>query len=809
MLIDIIYYFFKIINFKVFIFFKMLFSRMFDSFFFLIQNITFLDLLILIFLIYFVIKVKNRVVKVEKEDKGIDSALNNPEDDCLRRDSFAKNIFNLISFKEEDVKTHLRVGILGDWGSGKTTVMNFIKFYCQEKKYPVAEFHPWQFHSRKEAWEGFLASINKGIEEYEGKKRFKSKKNINFLLEKAKDLIDIFNPKVAKIMEKLILSPLKNQLDETKTKVSKALEKVFGNKKFYIFIDDLDRAEPEIIYDMLMLLNEIININQCVFIIGIDPQSVLDILKKKFSYEKAEEFLDKIINWKFELPLPADRDWKYFLESEIKNGLQELKQEEIRTVLEFFPKNPRKFKYYLRYVDNLHRSFLKRFNDDDGLNWKLIYLGQLLRVEFPVLFRKFFQEKILIKEIADGNRGSFIERTIKSASGNTKQIEKPKWEEKIETFLEENNCKETEKFKEIFIAMKNCVYYSDEFEIKKHLMVSEDLELMSWKEYFDFINEIKEEQISSEVKIKKFFINCINKREIEKAREFVNMLVRDRNNLFRRIMDFDIEEEMKKGIVELNKITKLLQFVLNSMEVFSVSVEPLFDEKTLTEWYDGLVEWAHVKEPKILYESIRQDEEDLVINLIKENLFQSENIAEWLYFKLKKEYSTEPKKAFENTRKKIKKILDNKLAKDIINRFEKINGIKELLDRNKFILEKILLLNESSVFHKQENYMRLNIIAKKAKNNLDIQNNFIECLRILLYGIADSMGYNEITSEKIISLIKKETFVEIIWNAAICNSLNKRTVRTFEDYLENNIEKQIDNKNLFTRPKWWNESILE
>ena len=74
---------------------------------------------------------------------------------------FAKKIFDLIDAIKNE--THLRVGILGDWGSGKTTVMNFIKFHCQEKKYPVASFNPWQFHSREDARRGFVSSIDKGI----------------------------------------------------------------------------------------------------------------------------------------------------------------------------------------------------------------------------------------------------------------------------------------------------------------------------------------------------------------------------------------------------------------------------------------------------------------------------------------------------------------------------------------------------------------------------------------------------------------------------------------------------------------------
>mgnify|MGYP001573183458 FL=1 len=96
-----------------------------------------------------------------KNNTGVDDPLIDPADDCLDRDNFAKRIFILID--NTPIDSHLRVGILGDWGSGKTTAMNFIKHYCQEKGHPVAMFHPWQFHSREDAWKGFVASLDKGL----------------------------------------------------------------------------------------------------------------------------------------------------------------------------------------------------------------------------------------------------------------------------------------------------------------------------------------------------------------------------------------------------------------------------------------------------------------------------------------------------------------------------------------------------------------------------------------------------------------------------------------------------------------------
>ena len=77
---------------------------------------------------------------------------------------------------------------------------------------------------------------------------------------------------------------------------------------------------------MLMLLNEIVNIGQCIYVIGLDTKTVGEVLKKKLGYIIPKEFLDKIINWPFELPVPSGYEWNILLENEPKSGASEIKK---------------------------------------------------------------------------------------------------------------------------------------------------------------------------------------------------------------------------------------------------------------------------------------------------------------------------------------------------------------------------------------------------------------------------------------------------------------------------------------------------
>ena len=226
----------------------------------------------------------------------VDSPLINPEDDCLDRKRIAERIFALIN--NTPPNTSLRVGILGSWGSGKTTVLNFIKHQCEDKKCPVAFFHPWQFNSREDAWTGFVSSLDNALASW-GKlpiRIFKKKRIMKNMSEKARQIAEIVNTDIGKAIGDLVLAPLENQLAESKQNVNKELKKILGEeKRFYIFIDDLDRSERDIVYDMLMLLNEIVDLDQCIYIIGLDTKTISEILKKKLGYTNPKTLLIKLL----------------------------------------------------------------------------------------------------------------------------------------------------------------------------------------------------------------------------------------------------------------------------------------------------------------------------------------------------------------------------------------------------------------------------------------------------------------------------------------------------------------------------------
>ena len=111
-----------------------------------------------------------------------DAPIIEPESDTLNRNEIAKNITEILSNKISDQDSFV-IGIDGEWGSGKTSLINLIKHYINNNAKPDEKLQNIgnisKFHQIKTIF--FLKNIS--IYLYEKiKKYFKLYKHINIVL---------------------------------------------------------------------------------------------------------------------------------------------------------------------------------------------------------------------------------------------------------------------------------------------------------------------------------------------------------------------------------------------------------------------------------------------------------------------------------------------------------------------------------------------------------------------------------------------------------------------------------------------------
>src|SRR6266699_5117483 len=104
---------------------------------------------------------QHRVVpKGDRSGRSVigDNPIRTPEDDVLGRTknarSFAMQVLSL------DVSEGVVVGVLGPWGSGKTSFVNLARVYLEEAGIPILDFNPWMFSGAEQLVESFFVELS-------------------------------------------------------------------------------------------------------------------------------------------------------------------------------------------------------------------------------------------------------------------------------------------------------------------------------------------------------------------------------------------------------------------------------------------------------------------------------------------------------------------------------------------------------------------------------------------------------------------------------------------------------------------------
>ena len=217
--------------------------------------------------------------------------------------------------------TPMTIGIQGEWGSGKTSLLNSIHYDLENsQKYQQIWINAWEHSLLSTPEESLLKIINEIISSMlQGDTNEKNKDKIKGTVTKLfKGGLRIGATVAAgsegkQLAEELwgddtnSIKILRQKLVEISTTIKKGATNPF--EKIIIYVDDLDRIDPPDAVRILELLKNIFSIPNCVFILAIDYQVVVKGLESKFGKRTEENewefraFFDKIIQLPFMMPM--------------------------------------------------------------------------------------------------------------------------------------------------------------------------------------------------------------------------------------------------------------------------------------------------------------------------------------------------------------------------------------------------------------------------------------------------------------------------------------------------------------------------
>lgn len=251
--------------------------------------------------------------KKKLENYIADKPVSKKIQDRFQRYPFSKRIADTIKKRKSDES--IVFGLYGDWGEGKTSVINFISEELKKDKSIVSiHFNPWRYNDEHNLLFNFFKKITESLE--------LSLKNNK---EKFADIIGKIGSVGSVLgydgsnLGKLIVD---TDLEEFKNRVDKILSS--SSKRLVIFIDDIDRLDKEEIYALFRLIKLTADFSNTLYVLSFDKNMVAAALGDRFSGgEKSagDSFLEKIIQIPLTIPKAQTDDLKLFCFDLINNAL--------------------------------------------------------------------------------------------------------------------------------------------------------------------------------------------------------------------------------------------------------------------------------------------------------------------------------------------------------------------------------------------------------------------------------------------------------------------------------------------------------
>jgi len=312
---------------------------------------------------------------------------------------------------------HFTIGIYGEWGTGKTTLMKAIEKKLvgneelqKEQKILPIWFNAWKYeHEDNPASIFLLRTIAYAMENHE---KFYP---VSQLIFKG---ITLFGKNLVQDLSMRIISKqgeIDPSLDEKMKNVHRlykdsvyfdGLERIKNEMKrireadpdkeyrVVIFIDDLDRCSPSKALEVLESIKLFLDIEGFVFIMGLSYKTVTTLISYAYqsSGVQGEDFIKKIIQIPIKIPTWSHEDIIVLIETKIVPNLNEeytnfLRQNSamIGKVVEY---NPRQLKRFLNNVIIAFETFANK-RDSPQITFNEIFLVKILRSEWPDFYKEF------------------------------------------------------------------------------------------------------------------------------------------------------------------------------------------------------------------------------------------------------------------------------------------------------------------------------------------------------------------------------------------------------------------------------------
>lgn len=442
-----------------------------------------------------------------------DRAIKNSSEDKLNRKEFAHFIGKAIL--ENKTKESLVIGILGKWGSGKSSIVNMAIEHMEYlsasnksiKKPIIVHFNPWNFSGQNQLIYQFFNEFSIKLNMPRNSVKLKNAGNSSKILGKIASIGTLIPPysSAASLGSAALNSAgeaaeslgdlFAQDLSKIKKEISDNLEK--QNRKIIIVIDDIDRLNDREIRQIFQLVKSLADFPNTIYLLAFDRNVVVKAIEKD-SFANGEEYLEKIIQIPIEIPMISKHELESYLIKYLQQLFAKYPDDQFDNIywgniyesgFKYFFKNIRDI---TRYINILNFYFEQVKNEVNVFDFCAITAVQLF---IPNVYQGIRENKAVfagIKSTSESDRVTYKEicdSIIKSSSEDTQIF--------LKRFL-------TQLFPKLNSYYESMFYHGDSYHLwkKRRRISSEDF----FERYFKFSladKEISQKDIT-------FVLACVN-----------------------------------------------------------------------------------------------------------------------------------------------------------------------------------------------------------------------------------------------------------------------------------------------------------
>ena len=361
-----------------------------------------------------------------------DAAIKHKREDLLNRKKFASKISDsILSYKDIEPLT---IGIIGKWGSGKSSLINLILCYLDfeienktlDKDYIIIHFNPWFFSNQENLYLQFFKLVLEKIttHEYEKYSLFdRATTHRRSIFKKLKtetldEYVNFLQSNQTVPNNIMTYGVNSNQLESYYSLLAhkELCDNYFKDSKYKIIviIDDMDRLKNEEIKQVVTLVKSFADFKNFIYVLSFDKDVVAKSLDNLQS-DKGDKFLDKIVQIPINVPEANQSRMEMIIFKELSKIYNHRlnnfinKDNDLMEILPYlmvFIKDLRDLKRYKNVLNFYINDFVDELNIDDFF----------LLLALQVFESKIFSALPNYKEILTTHRRKFMVDSIKKES---------------------------------------------------------------------------------------------------------------------------------------------------------------------------------------------------------------------------------------------------------------------------------------------------------------------------------------------------------------------------------------------------------